>query len=78
MLIWLSLTGGYKDSNERFQDCTDQTYEIVQKYQPSHEIVIGGDLNVDLAKSISGDCTSDYTNGFIHYCNFRFTCAGST
>ena len=32
-----------------YQDCLDQLYEIFQKYQTTHHIVIGGDLNVDLS-----------------------------
>jgi hypothetical protein len=43
-----------KVENDRFgeySECIDQLYEIIQKFQSSHEIVIGGDFNEDISKS---------------------------
>ena len=36
------------DYVDEFYDCIDQLYEIYQKYQGTHKIIIGGDLNEDL------------------------------
>jgi endonuclease/exonuclease/phosphatase family metal-dependent hydrolase len=34
-----------------YSECIDQIFEIIQKYQNSHEIVIGGDFNEDISKN---------------------------
>jgi hypothetical protein len=39
---------GSHDYIDEFYDCIDQLYEIYQKYQGTHKIIIGGDLNEDL------------------------------
>ena len=46
--VYLPTKGG-TDSVMDYQDCLDQLYEIFQKYQTTHHIVIGGDLNEDLS-----------------------------
>ena len=61
-LISLSPNARIQGQNKRCQECIDQMYEIVLKYQPTHEIVIGGDLNVDLAKTVTGDSRLEYIN----------------
>ena len=35
------------NSDGSFMDCTDQLAEIHSKFSPTHDILIGGDLNVD-------------------------------
>jgi hypothetical protein len=39
------------DRYEEYSECIDQIFEIIQKYQNSHEIVIGGDFNEDISKN---------------------------
>jgi hypothetical protein len=36
---------GSHDKVDEFYDCIDQLYEIYQRYQGTHTIIIGGDLN---------------------------------
>lgn len=39
---------GSKNHELEYQECIDQLYELCQKYQESHKIIIGGDMNEDL------------------------------
>jgi ribosomal protein L31E len=39
------------DRYEEYSECIDQIFEIIQKYQNSHEIVIDGDFNDDISKN---------------------------
>ena len=39
------------DRYEEYSECIDQIFEIIQKYQNSHEIVIGGDFNENISKN---------------------------
>jgi exonuclease III len=39
---------GSHDYVDEFYDCIDQLYEIYQRYQGTHTIIIGGNLNEDL------------------------------
>jgi endonuclease/exonuclease/phosphatase family metal-dependent hydrolase len=39
------------DRYEEYSECIDQIFEIIQMYQNSHEIVIGGDFNEDISKN---------------------------
>jgi hypothetical protein len=45
-------------------------YELIQKYQPSHYIIIGGDLNEDLTNSVQ-DNRKQYLIEFIDECNLK-------
>ncbi|XP_063427548.1 uncharacterized protein LOC134711049 [Mytilus trossulus] len=45
--VYLPSTGG-RNSTDEFLDTIDQLNEIITKYQDTHEIIIGGDLNEDL------------------------------
>jgi hypothetical protein len=45
--VYLPSKGSHAYVDE-FYDCIDQLYEIYQKYQGTHKIIIGGDLNEDL------------------------------
>ena len=45
-------TGGGNEKTLKYQDTIDMIYELIQKYQPSHYIIIGGDLNEDLTKNV--------------------------
>ena len=46
------LTKVENDRYEEYSECIDQIFEIIQKYQNSHEIVIGGDFNEDISKNM--------------------------
>lgn len=39
---------GCKDHIVEYQETTDQLFEIIQKYNSTHQILIGGDINEDL------------------------------
>lgn len=52
-LLYVSTYQQTKVENDRFEEyseCIDQLYEIIKKFQSSHEIVIGGDFNEDISK----------------------------
>jgi nicotinic acid mononucleotide adenylyltransferase len=53
-----------------YQDTIDMIYELIQKYQPSHYIIIGGDLNEDLTNSVQ-DNRKQYLIEFIDECNLK-------
>ena len=46
---------GYSDSIDEFAECIDILQEICLKYQSTHEMVIGGDLNEDLTNICDGE-----------------------
>ena len=50
-----------------YQDTVDQMFEIYQKYQNTHYIVIGGDLNEDLYVQTANRRKS-YILDFINEC----------
>lgn len=39
------------DRFEEFSDCLNQLYEIIQKFEITHEIIIGGDFYEDISKN---------------------------
>ena len=41
---------GSKNHQVEYQDCIDELHEIYLKYEHSHDIIIGGDINEDLNK----------------------------
>jgi hypothetical protein len=43
---------GLSDQYEEFVDTLEQLHEIIEKYQQTHNIVIGGDFNEDISGSI--------------------------
>lgn len=38
------------DRYEEYSECIDQIFEIIQTYQTTHEIIVGGDMNEDISK----------------------------
>ena len=71
-------TKGGTDSVMDFQDCLDQLYEIFQKYQTTHHIITGGDLNEDLSSAGKRNKRLDYLINFISELNFNYTCSVKT
>ena len=69
-------TRGNTDSTIKFQDCVDQIHEIYQKYNQTHDIIIGGDLNEDLSNKDSKNQRKDYLLNFVEECNFQYSCTG--
>ena len=52
LIICVYLPTGGASTDDEFMECITQLEEIlVQKYSGSHEVLIGGDLNIDLTKS---------------------------
>jgi hypothetical protein len=41
---------GSKNHQVEYQECIDELHEIYLKYEHSHDIIIGGDINEDLNK----------------------------
>ena len=62
---------------DTFKDCVDQLHVIVQKYNQTHDILIGGDINEDLSKNQT-DNRSRYLYKFITECHLEFTTEGNT
>ena len=68
---------GSHDYIDEFYDCIDQLYEIYQKYQGTHKIIIGGDLNEDLNNEKTNK-RKTYLFGFIKECGFSYDISGKT
>ena len=64
-------TSGDSVRTMEYQDTVDQMFEIYQKYQNTHYIVIGGDLNEDLYVHTANRRKS-YILDFINECNLCF------
>jgi ribosomal protein L44E len=62
-------TKGCHDLDE-YIDSIDQLFEIYQKYNLTHDILIGGDINEDLTKK-SNDYRANYINQFINECHLK-------
>jgi hypothetical protein len=56
---------------DEFYDCIDQLYEIYQKYQGTHKIIIGGDLNEDLNNEKTNK-RKKYLLDFIKECGLSY------
>lgn len=65
-------TGGGNEKTLEYQDTIDMIYELIQKYQPSHYIILGGDLNEDLTNNVQ-DKRKQYLIEFIDECNLKWT-----
>lgn len=70
-------TRGYKDSIQKFIEVFDRLYEIVQKYQSSHDIIIGGDINENLENEKANEILK-HTQDFILESGLKYICAGAT
>ena len=55
---------------EEYIDSIDQHFEIYQKYNLTHDILIGGDINEDLTKK-SNDYRANYINQYINDCHLE-------
>ena len=65
-------TGGGNGKTLEYQDTIDMIYELIKKYQPSHYIIIGGDLNEDSTNNVQ-DTRKQYLIEFIDECNLKWT-----
>ena len=68
---------GSHDYVDEFYDCIDQLYEIYQKYQGTHKIIIGGDLNEDLNNEKTNK-RKKYLFYFIKECGLSYDSSGKT
>jgi hypothetical protein len=68
---------GSHDYVDEFYDCIDQLYEIYQKYQGTHKIIIGGDLNEDLNNEKTNK-RNKYLLDFIKECGLSYDNSGKT
>jgi hypothetical protein len=75
--VYLPATGG-KENITRFCETVDQMYEICQKYQKTHHIIFGGDLNEDLRNANKNSKRKQYLLNFICESELRYTVRGKT
>ena len=62
-------TKGCHDLDE-YIDSIDKLFEIYQKYNLTHDILIGGDINEDLTKN-SNDYRVNYIKLFVIECHLE-------
>lgn len=74
---YLPSTGG-RNHLEEYRDTIDQLYEIFQKYQSTHDVVIGEDLNEDLANDCRHNKRKDYLLQFIRELDLTYENSGKT
>ena len=67
-----------KDSVLEYHETIDQLHELFQKYLDTHTIIIGGDLNADLAKDSVNNRRKKYLMDFISEFNLKFSAGGKT
>ena len=67
-----------KDSISEYHETVDQLYEILQKYQHSHSLIIGGDLIEDLSNTSQIDKRKRYLLNFINEFELKFSSDGKT
>ncbi|CAG2248026.1 unnamed protein product [Mytilus edulis] len=75
--IYLPSTGS-RDHYEEFKDTIDQLNEIVLKYQDTHYIIIGGDLNEDLGNIDRINKRKDYLEKFVKETGLKYDNEGKT
>ncbi|CAG2248154.1 unnamed protein product [Mytilus edulis] len=75
--IYLASTGS-RDHYEEFKDTIDQLNEIVLKYQDTHYIIIGGDLNEDLGNIDRINNRKDYLEKFVKKTGLKYDNEGTT
>jgi exonuclease III len=68
---------GSHDYVDEFYDCIDQLYEIYQRYQGTHTIIIGGDLNEDLNNEKTNKMNK-YLWHFIKECGLSYDNSANT
>ncbi|WAR06081.1 POLR-like protein [Mya arenaria] len=70
---------GSKKSDLEYAETIEYLYDICEKYKSTHEILIGGDMNVDLSKN---ECKSDkrtlLIKSFIEQYSLCFDVSGKT
>ncbi|VDI19393.1 Hypothetical predicted protein [Mytilus galloprovincialis] len=75
--IYLPSTGS-RDHYEEFKDTIDQLNEIVLKYQDTHYLIIGGDLNEDLGNIDIISKRKDYLEKFVKETGLKYDNEGKT
>ena len=62
---------GSKNHFAEYQEAIDQLYELHQKYNETHKIIIGGDINKDLNEPTSTK-RNFYLRDFINECCLKY------
>ncbi|CAC5394456.1 unnamed protein product [Mytilus coruscus] len=70
-------TKAENDKFEEFSECIDQLFEIIQKYELTHNLVIGGDFNEDISK-INNSRRALKLKKIIDECNMKVDFKGPT
>ncbi|CAC5420234.1 unnamed protein product [Mytilus coruscus] len=70
-------TKAENDKFEEFSECIDQLFEITQKYELTHNLVIGGDFNEDISK-INNSRRALKLKKLIDECNMKVDFKGPT
>ena len=65
------LAKGSKNHLTEYQEAIDQLYELHQKYNETHKIIIGGDINEDLNEPTSTKHNL-YLRDFINECCLKY------
>ena len=69
---------GSRDHHIEYHECVDELREIVLKYERTHNIIIGGDINEDLNKSKANNTRKAYLTEFIKDFNLVYENSGYT
>ncbi|CAC5360985.1 unnamed protein product [Mytilus coruscus] len=75
--VYLPSTGSH-NHYEEFLDTIDQLNEIVLKYQDTHYMIIGGDLNEDLGNIDRINKRKDYLEKFVKEAGLKYENEGKT
>ncbi|CAG2240370.1 unnamed protein product [Mytilus edulis] len=65
------------DKYDEYSECIDQLFELIQKYDTTHDVIIGGDFNEDISKT-NNSRRARKLNKFIEECNMKIDLKGPT
>lgn len=71
-------TKGNSNSTDELCECLDQMYEIVQKYNSTHDILIGGDLNEEIFRADNTSRRVRAIKDFMADCDMETSSVGPT
>ena len=71
-------SNGSRNHQIEYQECIDEIREIYLKYEHSHDIVIGGDINEDLNKYKPNNKRKVYLENFISEFGLQYENIGNT
>ena len=65
------------DKYDEYSECIDQLFELIQKYDTTHDVIIGGDFNEDISKT-NNSRRARKLKKFIEECNMKIDLKGPT